>query len=389
MTTLKHLHHLADTIGPRGSTTPQEVEAAGYATNVLKKAELSPTTEIFKSARSSYYPFVLFTGLVLFSVVLFWIGGRSGAILALIITILATASILLEMTFRPNLLRWVLPKGQSQNVSATIQPTGQPHQRVVLLGHLDTHRTPLIFSSDGWIKLLGKLTPITLACTLALVILFAIGIGSPAMIWRLWSIPFALFVLALFLLTAQADFSSYTAGANDNATGAAVVLNLAERLHDEPMMHTAIHIVLTGCEEVGCYGADAFAQAHRDQLKDAIWLPIDSIGGIGASVAYLTSERFLLTSRSDPALLVLADQIAKQHPELDAMPHQFQSTYTEGAIGAKHGLRILPILGLRRDGVHPEWHRPTDIIKNVDTAVVERAETFIWKLLHAIDTQVT
>jgi hypothetical protein len=35
----------------------------------------------------------------------------------------------------------------------------------------------------------------------------------------------------------------------------------------------------------------------------------------------------------------------------------------------------------------PEWHRPTDTVENVDPAVVERTETFLWRLLHEIDGQ--
>jgi hypothetical protein len=33
----------------------------------------------------------------------------------------------------------------------------------------------------------------------------------------------------------------------------------------------------------------------------------------------------------------------------------------------------------------PEWHRPTDVVDNVDPDTVERTEKFVWKLLKEID----
>jgi hypothetical protein len=148
-----------------------------------------------------------------------------------------------------------------------------------------------------------------------------------------------------------------------------------------------VWVVLSGCEEVGCYGADAFAQTHRDELGHAAWITLDSVGGTGAGPAYLTRETFLLTTPSDPDLLALADQISARHPELDAYAHTFSGAYTEGAIGAKHGFRVLTLVSHRRDGVLPEWHRPTDVVENVDADVVERTETFLWELLQEIDRQ--
>jgi hypothetical protein len=330
---------------------------------------------------------VLFSGLMLVSELLFGVGARRGAIAALVLTVLALASVLLELAFRPNPLRWLLPKGRSQNVWARLQPRGEAREHVVLLGHLDTHRTPLVFSTDRWVKLFSVLVPVGLVSSLLLMALFAVGIAATGWLWRVLSLPLALTLLGVFLLTLQADFSPYTAGANDNASGAGVVLSVARRLKEEPLTYTTVWAVLSGCEEVGCYGADAFAQAHRDELGRAVWIALDSVGGAGASLGYMTSETFLLTSRSDPDLIALANDITARHPELDAQAYAFRGAYTEGAIGSKHGFRVLTLGGHQRGGVLPEWHRPTDVVENMDPAVVEHTETFLWELLREIDLQ--
>jgi hypothetical protein len=208
---------------------------------------------------------------------------------------------------------------------------------------------------------------------------------TPTLKWI--SVPCALVLLAVLGITLQADLTPYTAGANDNASGAAVVLDLAVRLKRQPLAHTAVWAVLSGCEEVGCYGAAAFARGHKGELGRPAWIALDSVGGAGAGPAYLTQENFLLTAKSDPELLELAERVATRLPELDAYAHRFKGAYTEGAIGSQHGFRVLTLVGHRRDGVLPEWHRPTDVMENVDPDTVERTELFLWELLQELDRE--
>lgn len=385
MNAMEHVRYLTKTIGPRGSTTKNEELAARYAEDVLRREGLAPVSEPFTSARSAWYPSALFTGLVLVGELLFWLGGRWGAAVGLVLAALALASMLQELAFRPNLLRRLLPKGRSQNVWVRLEPRGEVRQRVVVLGHLDSHRTPLAFSTDGWLKLFGTLVPAGLGSVVALIVLFAVGAVAPGPVWQWLSLPFALVVAGVCALTLQADFSPYTEGANDNATAVGLVLGLAAGLKGEPLAHTAVWAVLSGCEEVGCYGADAFAQAHRAELGDAAWIALDSLGGRGADPCYLATETFLLTVKSDPGLTAMFERVNARRPALNGHPSHIKGAYTEGVIGAKHGFRVLSLVGHRRDGALPEWHRPTDVLERVDVGLVERTEALLWELLQEID----
>jgi hypothetical protein len=388
MDTMEHIRYLSEEIGPRGSTTPKEAQAAQYAAQTLQKLGFNPVIETFSSARSNWYPYALFSGLMMVSSLLFMFGDRWGTIAALILSSLSLLSVLLELSFRPNPLRWILPTGDSQNAWAKIPSRENPNKKVVLIGHLDTHRTPLAFSTDTWLKVFGGLVPLGLVSSILLILLLIIGLFDPGSLWRYLSIPFFVIFLAFFALTFQADLTPYAPGANDNASGAGIVLHLAERLKMEPLSQTTVWAVLNGCEEVGCYGAEAFAHAHQDELHDAIWIAIDSVGARDTAPHYLTHETFFLTTRSDPELLALADRISTDFPELDAHPFHFKGAFTDGAIGGKYGFRVLSLLSLRTDGGLPQWHRPTDVIENVDPDVVQKNETFLWELLHEIDTRV-
>ncbi|HOG45896.1 MAG TPA: M28 family peptidase [Anaerolineae bacterium] len=387
MTAMEHVRYLAKTIGPRGSATKNEELAARYAADVLRHQGLAPTVETFTAARSAWYPSALFCALVLVGEVLFWLGGRWGALAGLALGALAIAATLLELAFRPNPLRWLLPKGQSRNVWARLEPQGEARAQVVLVAHLDTHRTPLVFSAPGWVRLFKALVPAGLGCAVGLLVLFALGAAAPAALWRWLSLPPALVVTGLLVLTLQADLTPYTEGANDNASGVGVVLSLAAKLKAAPLARTAVWVVLSGAEEVGDYGADAFAAAHRAELGDAAWVTVDNVAGQGVGVAYLTQERFLLTVESDRGLMDVAQRIGERQPDLDVYPSAMAGAYTDSTAGAKHGLRVLTLVGHRRDGSLPNWHQVSDVLENVDPATVERYEAFLWELLQEIDIQ--
>jgi len=385
MSAMDHVRRLANGIGPRGSTTAGESAAAGYVVDVLRHAGLQPVRESFRSARSAWAPFSLLFGCMIVAGLLFWLAGRLGAVVALGLSIAAIASALVEMRFGPNPVRWLLPKGRSQNVWATVDAREAADEQVVLVAHVDTHRTPLIFSTDTWVRLFGKLVSLGLGCAVLLVALFAAGVPFPWLALRYATIAPMLVAVGILALTLQAEFTPYTAGANDNASGVGVALHLAERLTREPLRHTSVRVLLTGCEEVGCYGADAFLKAHRNELAGAAWLPIDTVGTRDADPIYFRRERFLTTTRSDPKLLKMAGTVAERHPELGARAAEMGGAYTEGSIGAKYGLRVLTLGSQNRQGRLSEWHRPTDTVTNVSEATIEATEAFVWALLLELD----
>jgi hypothetical protein len=378
-----HVRALADGIGPRGSTTPGEARAADYARSVLESAGLKAAVEPFISARSGWWPVALAAALSLVAEGVFWFGDTSGAWIAFGLQAVAFLSGLLELNFVGNPLRWLLPRAPSQNVVAVIPPSGPPTRQVALVGHLDSHRTPFIFGSTARLRAFRLLTILGLLSFVANLILYlVVALSGNRALAPFTLIPAAVMLLVL-LMTLQADFTPYTPGANDNATGAALVLTLAERLAHAPLSRTQVWAVCSGCEEVGCYGASAFIARHRDDLRGAYFLVIDSVGG--GDLCYVTREAMTLPHDSDPALVALAADIARRRPELGARPRVFTTAYTEGAIGVKAGLHTLTLLGLTPDGFVPNWHRLSDTADRVDRAALDRAEAFVWELLLAID----
>jgi hypothetical protein len=393
---LEHARYLAEVIGPRGSTTPQEVHAAEYARQVLDEAGLQPVEETFTSARSAWRPFALASALALMAEVLFLFAGQIGAVLASALMALVLGSVLLELAFQGNPLRWALPKGQSQNVWARLPAAGEIKQRVLLIGHLDTHRTPKLFSTPRWLSLLPLLAPASLGVVTLNTLFFVAGIFFASGWWRSLSMILALVPWWLSVLTFEADYTPYTTGAADNASGAGVVLSLAARLKQQPLQATEVWVLCSGCKEVGGYGAADFFARHRDELRpagdehsdkpgSAYCITFDSVGGAGTGPCYLTQESLLSTVHSDAGLVCLADEVAARRPELGAYRLAMAGTYTEGRIAAGAGLRVLTFFNLPKEGYVPHWRQPTDLWTNVDGSVVQNTEQFVWELLQALD----
>jgi len=65
-----------------------------------------------------------------------------------------------------------------------------------------------------------------------------------------------------------------------------------------------------------------------------------------------------------------------------------KGAYTEAAIGAKHGLRVLTIESHRANGTLSDWHRLTDTIENVSVECMQATELLLTEFLRELDASV-
>ncbi len=129
---LAHIRALAVEIGPRGPTTQAERMGAEYAKEQFVKIGLIPRWETFKSAKSIFLPHVIGAALMLMAFLVYPLGGKLTTAFSALISIGVIVNELLELSFQPNLIRWMVPKGESQNVSVVIEPEEEHRQDLVL-----------------------------------------------------------------------------------------------------------------------------------------------------------------------------------------------------------------------------------------------------------------
>lgn len=380
---LTHIRTLAVDIGPRGPTREGERQAAQYAKNQFEKMGMQPVWETFRSARSIFHPHLLASALMLVAFILFPLGGRITAIVAALLSVFVLASELLELSFHNNPFRMVVPKGQSQNVWAVIPPAGEHKRDLVLVGHLDSQRTPIIFSTQRWVNAYDRFTMITFACFILQFIVYGLAIFFHiAWAWYV-SIPAATCAILLAAMCLQAEATPFTAGANDNASAVGMVLTLAKELASHPLEHTRVFTVCTGCEEVQHYGMIDFYKRHQVDLINPTALVFEMLGCSGP--AWLTREGIIVPFKADPSLVQLAENLAQENPEWGAYPAVTSGGNTEMADALRCKIPAITLTGMTRDGVSPYWHQLADTFDKMNPQVMEKTWEMTLSMVNRLD----
>jgi hypothetical protein len=384
---LGHMHHLSQTIGGRGSCTPAERQAAEYVAEEMRSLGISGVRlEPYRGAPSTYRPYALALGAALLGTLLVWIvPGRGTMALAAVLSALGVWGMLAETDFSANWMRWLLPKADSQNTVGILSPTDNVRKRAVLCAHLDTHRTPIFYSSKTWHTIFGLLVGGAFVSMALGAVAYALG-ALFVWPWVRWlGLAAAAIEAFALVMCLHADRTPFSPGANDNASGVGVVLGLAARLAKEPLAHTEVWLAFTGCEEVAAYGVAAFLDAHAPELgDDAVYLIQDQVG-LG-QIMVLTADGLIVKRKTHPQALELARKAAAALPGLTVHEH-VGIAYTDAAVATKRGLVALTIDALpppdADDWMH--WHQMSDTLDHIDPQALAETHAFTWQILHEID----
>jgi hypothetical protein len=374
---------LAGEIGPRGTGTPGEAAAADYVARHLARLGLAVERQGFRAV-ADQNAFPLAVNLVaLLAVVLYSLGGPlarwAAAALALATPVLFWETV----THSESPLRPLLPHVHSQNVIGRILPTVGTRQRVVLLAHLDTNRCRLAWQS-ATVRYLEPLTWLTFAVLVLLGGLHLAGalLGGPLWVWWLSLLP-AGYILGTVVTLWRDWRTPFSPGAHDNASGVAVALAVGQRLASQPLRYTEVWLAFTGAEETDHRGLKVLLQEHGATIRDAAFLDLEGVGG--GELVYLVREGLCWPYRPDPGLLALAERIAVRRPDLGVRP-AWMTVEDEVRTLRNRGYRALCIAG--RDpqtGTLPRWHRPDDTADTVSPEALERAATFVWEMVKAME----
>jgi hypothetical protein len=384
---LDHIRYLSENIGGRGSCTPNERRAAEYTAEQMRGLGAQEVRlEAYQGAPSTYRPYALAFAAGLLGTLLVWVfQARWALILGALLNALGTWGMLAETDFADNWTRWLLPRAPSQNAVGVISPQGKVRQRAVLCAHVDTHRTPLFYSSKTWQTLFSLLVAGALFSMVISALAYAIG-GIFDWPWVRW-IGLAAAVMEIFALgmSLHADFTPFSPGANDNASCVGVALELARHLMHEPVTNTEVWFVFTGCEEVGDYGMAAFLDAHAKELGDnATYIALEQVG-LG-QVNYITSEGLIIRRATHPQAIDLAQQANAALPGLN-VGRLDGLAYTDATIATKRNLIALPIntypRSSRNESSH--WHQMSDTIEHIDPQALSAAHAYAWQVLQILD----
>ncbi len=380
MKLLEQYRHFADGAGERLSASDEEGAAADYIAATLSADGLDPQQQTFMSAASAYAPAALFAGVALLSVFLFWQPQPVGAAAATLLTATALVSLLLEMQYRSNPLRWMLPIEESRNVFVRIPPAatgdvnGSARKTIVISTHLDAQRHPAVFNVIGGRSAIPALLRAGQIAAAILLVLFVAGIVTPVIILRQIALLPGAVMLAIFILMLLAQRAPVVKGQGDNAGGLAVLLDTAAGLHSAPLAGHDALILFTGASEAGAYGMQAFLNAHRAELAGASHILLTAMGAAGTIPAVAGREIAYTGVAGDPALVSLAGGLAAAHPDLGATRIERLAAHGELNVSIRHGLHALSLTSAPGSA------------SDDDEKALQRAGALVRVLLQSIDT---
>jgi hypothetical protein len=374
----QHVRHLSEVIGPRGSATAKEAEAADYIEKEFIDMGLSPIREKFSSVTSFSWPFLLIYGCFPLAACLYfirpWIGALT-AIAGLLLFVLESSTL--------HVLSSRLPKKSSQNIRAVVKARSKSIRRIVLSAHYDSSRWALNFSPNmvhnfrqSYLMMLWAMV-----ITVVLLILGAIFSVTSSILGIVAWIPAAFLLATIGMLIHREIKGEYTPGANDNASGVAVLIEVARILAKNPLVSTEVEILATGCEEAGTVGMIHYLKAHLIR-KDTLFINLDNLGG--GQITVTTQEGIIFPQKSSQVLLDVAHEIKdEKNLPVDFRPYQLLTTDATAAM--IRGFGTISIMGIDENGLLPNWHWKTDIAENVQQENLEVAKALVLGMLRRID----
>jgi hypothetical protein len=265
----------------------------------------------------------------------------------------------------------------SQNV-VSFEDAGKPG-RLVLLAHYDAARGGAVFGRGPQ----DRVPPFQLFFWSMAVVLLCCLLRLPGLngvpLTAVQFVPTVLLIVSIPMLLDIA-LSDVVPGANDNASGVATVLRLAER-YGGALEYFDVCVLLTGSHEGFALGSRDFMKRRRKALEKerTVFVNVDEVGA-GRSVRYSQREGLLLTARSHVQLVELCDEIAEDGEDaFDAAP--FIRRAPGDAPAGYPGITI-------SCRPAPHHHRPSDTPDHVVDESLERAFGFCCELVERLDAAI-
>jgi hypothetical protein len=313
------------------------------------------------------------------------------------LVLVATLALFADATSLLPLPRRVAGRRASQNV---VSPEhGSKPGTLVLVAHYDAGRTGLLFSrwaqerraalSQAVRRPIGPFEPVFWGEIVLLVccVLRLVGVSGPV-VTTVQLVCTAGLIIALALLVDVA-VSSVVPGANDNASGVAVALAIADR-HGGRLEHFDVWVLFTGAQEALSGGMRAFVRSCRRQLdrRRTVLLNLDEVGA--GTVRFTRREGALIALRCHDRLVQLCEQITEDDEDGRAFASRglVLRVPTDAYVARLAGFPAITICCRNTLDYAPEHHRPGDVPARVEDRALEHAIGFCSELIRRLDADV-
>jgi hypothetical protein len=377
--------------GARGPGTDAERRAAHHLEKRLRELGRGARIEPIQVRPSHALTHLIHAVAAIVGSVLSVSAPLAGAIVLLV----TAASAFGDLTGSFHLARRLTRSRASQNVVSP-EDGGLPGT-LVLVAHYDAARTGAPFGPRVSERLatlgrlvrrpIGRFEPFfwSIVVVFACAVLRLAGIdATPLTVIQFLATVVLIVSVPLLVDVALAETVS---GANDNASGVATVLRLADRYGGD-LDHFDVWVLFTGAEEGMELGMRAWLRAHKRELDSerTAFLCVDQVGR--GTIRYARREGYVIAQPQHADLLELCDQIADE--DSDGEGRYRARSYVSRSATDAHAARVagFPAVSISCLGAldyAPHHHLPSDTVENLDESALDRAFRFCSELIELID----
>lgn len=313
------IDHICNTYGPRKCGGDAEKLAQDYLANALKPFADSVSRETFDVHPDAFMAFVPIAGGLLLASTAANIAGalKKNKLAAASVGLVGTAlgALIGEFALYKKPLDPLFPLAKSGNVIAVRKAKGETKRRIILSGHTD--------SAPEWTYTykLGSKGVLTVAGYAVAGLAYDIASTAVSLTSKnhklkkglaLGQLAFAPGFAALFAFT---NGKRYVDGASDDLSGSYVAASTLKFLSDNDISfeNTEVIALLTGGEECGLRGAEAFFKAHPELLNDGVetvFVGFDTVRDEEFMEIYTNDLNGLV--KNDPGVCTLVQNAAKK-----------------------------------------------------------------------------
>jgi Peptidase family M28 len=382
----KHVLDLSKRIGARGAGTDGESAAASYVLRAFSEFDIEVDVETFSTWKSDLPALAIICILAIVAYLVFRVDYTLSVVLAAIVWLLFQME-----TYSWGIISKLMPHSSATNVLGKVKPSEDPRQLVVLAANYDTAKgSPL--GRPGIARAYRVLYIVAFTCVTLIGILSIFGLVASllklsrqaiSITWAAFAPAPAFLFVAAFLILMGEFRGMYTAGANDNGSGVAVMLSAMSSLAEKPLEHTTVWGVATARGFAGGRGMVALLGRHRSSLKHAFIVNIDHVGRGGANV--ITREGPMLGFRASRKLRKIALMAADRSRSLQVKKGKCRVKKSDAMVATVRGYKAITIGGTR-GGTYDGWHNEGDAYDRIQRASLDRAVKFVEILLDEIDS---
>jgi Peptidase family M28 len=313
------------------------------------------------------------------------------------IVLLTAVSMYLDVNGRLYLLRSLFFRRGSQNVVARGARPDAP-ARVILCAHYDAARSGRAFDDGSKAFAARMQRALRLPIGPFRILFWSVALLLPIIGARMAGIesdwvsvlqlpPTLVLMLGVFLLV-DISLSATSAGANDNASGVANAISMAEELDDDPPVNLDVWVLLTGGEECLQEGMRSFLRSHRDELdRDSTYFVcVDTVGA--GEVRFEAAAGWVVTFPLDDHLIGLCEAIASTDGDRPRARPLRDGYGGDAVLARTHRYRATTVTCLPPEGYVPGQHTHLDVPDRIDPEALERAHGFALDLVRLLDRDV-